>query len=122
MYARLEDVRGTVVLMRDQGGKVFGAYCTEPWRTRAGYYGNGETFVFDFAPHFRRFAWTGDNSFFMMSSADALAAGGGTNFALFVDKQILNGTSGACSTFGSPRLSSTDQFQVGVFEVWGSNV
>jgi hypothetical protein len=113
MYSRLDEVRGTIILIRDQGGKVFGAFCSEPWRVRGGYYGNGEGFVFEFAPALKRYAWTGDNSFFMMSSMEALAVGGGTNFAMFVDKQILNGTSGPCSTFNSPRLSSTDQFQVG---------
>jgi hypothetical protein len=122
MYRAVEDARGTIVLLRDQGGKVFGAYASESWKPRAGYYGSGESFVFEFAPAFRRYAWTGDNSFFMMSSADALAVGGGSNFAFFVDKEILNGTSGACTTFNSPRLSSTDQFQVGFFEVWGNDL
>ncbi len=122
MYRSIEDARGTIVLLRDQGGKVFGAYASECWKPRAGYYGSGEGFVFEFAPAFRRYAWTGDNSFFMMSSAEALAVGGGSNFAFFVDKEILNGTSGACTTFNSPRLSSTDQFQVGLFEVWGNDL
>lgn len=38
----------TVILIEDYNKKVFGAYCTEEWRIRSGFYGTGESFVFKF--------------------------------------------------------------------------
>lgn len=36
----------TLLVVRDGGGAVFGAYVAEPWRTGTRFYGTGETFVF----------------------------------------------------------------------------
>ena len=36
----------SVLLVRDTGGSVFGAYCTEQWRIAPRYYGTGKAFVF----------------------------------------------------------------------------
>ncbi len=125
MYRNVEDVRGTLLLVQDQAGRVFGGYNTESWKSRAsGYYGTGESFVFAIhpsdTPALKRFAWSGENQFFMTSTVDGIGMGGGTNFAFWLDKEIFQGTSGPCNTFNAPRLSSTDQFQVLNFEIWGS--
>jgi len=41
----------TVLLVRDTGGYVFGAFCPEVWRPNPRFFGTGETFVFQLAPH-----------------------------------------------------------------------
>jgi hypothetical protein len=40
-----------VLLVRDGGGYVFGAFCPEAWRPSPRFFGTGETFVFQLAPH-----------------------------------------------------------------------
>jgi hypothetical protein len=41
----------TVLLVRDAGGYVFGAFCIEAWKPNSRFFGTGETFVFQLAPH-----------------------------------------------------------------------
>lgn len=40
-----------MLLVRDTGGYVFGAFCTEVWRPNPRFFGTGEAFVFQLAPH-----------------------------------------------------------------------
>ncbi len=46
LYRRAQTVAPTILVVRDTGGYVFGAYCSEPWHVAARYFGTGETFVF----------------------------------------------------------------------------
>lgn len=96
-----------------QGG-VFGGFATRVWMEKGeSYYGDGESFVWSLvgevgaegeAP-LRKYAWSTENSYFQLStSKDGLAMGGGGSFALFVDPELLNGSSGACETFFSSPL------------------
>jgi hypothetical protein len=41
----------TVLLVRDGGGYVFGAFCPEVWKPSPRFFGTGEAFVFQLAPH-----------------------------------------------------------------------
>ena len=127
LYRHVDDLRGTIVLIRDNAGRVFGGYNTESWKARGsggsntGYYGTGESFCFAFEPELKRYAWSGENQFFMSSSLEGLGMGGGSAFAWYIDKDILDGTSGACNTFNSPQLSGMPDFQVVHFELWASD-
>lgn len=58
------------------------------------------------------------NDFFLYSTPECLAAGGAGHFAMWVDNELLAGSSGACATFGSPCLAASDEFKVMVLEVW----
>jgi len=47
---------------------------------------------------------------------------GGSDPAIYVDRYLKNGTSGASSTFGSPALSTTaedEEFVLHDVEAWG---
>ena len=59
------------------------------------------------------------NDFFMFSTAQSLGVGGGGHFALFLDGDLLHGTSGSSDTFGNPCLASNDEFTIGKVELWG---
>lgn len=68
--------------------------------------------------HWHRRADNVVNSFFMYACHDSIAVGGGTDFALWLDADLEHGHSGPCDTFGSPGLSSEEDFGVGHLELW----
>jgi len=110
-----------LLLIRDDGGGVFGAYTTDRWRREkvGRCYGNGEAFVFSVYPTRARHAWTQANYLFQSGSSVSMSLGGGSHFALWIDGDLHHGTSGTCETFGSPCLSSSPEFRIRQIEVWG---
>eukprot|EP00929_Paragymnodinium_shiwhaense_P006014 TRINITY_DN10882_c0_g1_i1.p1 TRINITY_DN10882_c0_g1~~TRINITY_DN10882_c0_g1_i1.p1 ORF type:complete len:542 (-),score=137.38 TRINITY_DN10882_c0_g1_i1:180-1805(-) len=64
------------------------------------------------------FGWSHSDPFFLFSDSDCLAMGGGSAFALYIEKDLLHGMSDQSSTFGSSVLSSTQNFIVNELEVW----
>ena len=76
--------------------------------------------------------WSGANPFFMFSSRDHLAMGSGGHFGLYLDAELLHGSSGPSDTFDNRCLCRqrpggvplADDPPVGEFrchcvEVWG---
>ena len=47
-YGNLKDRDNTVILIRDQKMKIFGAYMSEAWHKSLHFYGMGESFIFNF--------------------------------------------------------------------------
>lgn len=117
----------TVLVVRDMGRAVFGAYCSEPWHLASRYYGTGETFVFQLVP--RQVVWhwwsrkmdVQQNDFFMWGSSEALAVGGAGGYALWLDAELSHGISRSSLTFGNDSLSSTEEFKIGAVELWWLN-
>ncbi|KAF6253531.1 TLD-domain-containing protein [Scenedesmus sp. NREL 46B-D3] len=122
LYRRCGGTSPSVLLVRDAGGYVFGAFCAEAWRPSARFFGTGETFVFQLAPHKVMFPWqvrsAMKNDFFMYAQQEALAVGGLGAFAIWLDAELLQGSSGSCGTFGSPCLASKEEFRVAAVELW----
>jgi TLD len=122
----------SVLLVEDFSGAVFGAYCTEPWRVQPRYQGSGETFVFQLRPHRIKYSWKrpsdqsggggggggSRNDFFMLVGQDSAGIGGAPHFALWLDSDLLYGTSGLCETFASPVLAGSEDFKVKSLELW----
>jgi hypothetical protein len=46
LYRRAAGAAPTLLVVRDGGGGVFGAFSAEAWRVAPRFYGSGETFVF----------------------------------------------------------------------------
>ncbi|KAJ6323888.1 hypothetical protein OIU76_011230 [Salix suchowensis] len=67
----------------------------------------------------RIFRPTGANRYYFLCLNDILALGGGGNFALCLDGDLLNGTSGPCQTFGNLCLAHNPEFELKNVEVWG---
>jgi hypothetical protein len=108
-----------LLFVRDKGGAVFGAFTTEPkWKLKKKYYGTGEAFCFTLKPNVAVYPWSHKNKFFQTATPESIAMGGGGAFALFLGDMFERGTSGDCETFDSPMLSSTELFEVTVFEAW----
>lgn len=127
MQTLLRNAKGkspTVLVVRDMGRAVFGAYCSEPWRLSPRYYGTGETFVFQLAPQEVLWHWWAkrmtlqQNDFFMWGSTEALAVGGAGGYALWLDAELANGISRPSLTFGNTSLSSAEEFRIGAVELW----
>lgn len=132
LYNRVRTASPTLVVIRDTRGRVFGCYGAQPWKSSATrYYGSGESFVFGAlnTESVRVYKWSRENSFFQFTSGTFLAIGGGagSHFALWVDEDLLMGTTSACSTFSSPPLtdltcedpSDSLEFKILSLEVWG---
>merc|ERR1712216_499582 len=64
------------------------------------------------------FNWSSKDPFFLFSDCECVAMGGGSAFALYLDKDLLHGISEPSSTFGSPCLSSSENFIIGDMELW----
>ncbi len=65
-----------------------------------------------------RYKWTEANHYFAIGKNDFIAVGGGNNFALWLDSELVHGSSKPCETFGCPVLASNPEFIVQAMEVW----
>jgi len=64
------------------------------------------------------FHWSLKDPFFLFSDMECIAMGGGSSFALYLEKDLLHGMSEPCSTFGSEKLSSEGHFIISSLECW----
>ncbi|PPD71525.1 hypothetical protein GOBAR_DD31570 [Gossypium barbadense] len=75
--------------------------------------GTNNTFVFTNGPGgpvvYRP---TGANRYFTLCSTEFLAIGGGGHFALYLDGELLNGSSSFSETYRNPCLASSKDFEV----------
>lgn len=120
--------------------QLVGGFASEPWRVEAQYYGTGESFLFRYVDgKFESYHWTGKNAYFLLAKEDCIAMGGGCAFAargafaappdpmrrrsghfgLYLDGDLLHGTSGPSETFGNPPLTQSSHFTCVELEVWG---
>ncbi|OWZ24459.1 hypothetical protein PHMEG_000466 [Phytophthora megakarya] len=114
----------TLLVVKDAKGNVFGGFASDEWHHAFHYYGTGESFLFSFADPsaaggFVKYQWSRKNSYFMLCSEESLIMGGGGNFGLFLDSDLSAGTSGACETFNSPPLTTSQEFSCVQVELWG---
>lgn len=85
MVQKAEGVPNSLLVIRDSRGAVFGALVTEQMRLseKDKYYGNGTIGVWSFASGtLQYYGWTYKNSYFLITSREALAVGGGGSFAI----------------------------------------
>ena len=73
----------TIMLIEDEHGYKFGAFCTETWRTSEQFYGEYETCVFSFGTNnqgkdMKMYKSTGDNFLFQYCDSKCLMVGGDT--------------------------------------------
>lgn len=133
LYNMVHEMSPTIVAILDTQKRSFGCYAAQAWKASATrYYGSGESFVFGTdktTSETHIYKWSRANSFFQFTSMSFLAIGGGSgsHFALWIDEDLLMGTTSACSTFASPPLtdlvenddSSCNEFKILSLEVWG---
>eukprot|EP01041_Mallomonas_annulata_P001495 gene1495-2882_t len=110
----------SLLVLRDARGTVFGGFAPETWRDMGErYYGNGTAAVWSFVSGGLQFYPSSQsNSYFMLSSEESLAMGGGGNFSIFLDSDLNHGCSGPCDTYSSPCLASSEQFVCTALELF----
>jgi hypothetical protein len=47
-FSAVKDNQNTILVIRDECGYIFGAFCTEMWSNKYGFFGNGENFLYTF--------------------------------------------------------------------------
>lgn len=124
LYNQLKGFKGPILFaVQDDNDELFGAFANQPFACRQGHYGNGETFLWKIdRDHglLHKYPSTGKNNYFLLSEADYLAVGcGAGKFGLWLDGELLNGTSAPVPTFDNEQLSQTREFQCQGLEVWG---
>ncbi|KAJ3678537.1 hypothetical protein LUZ60_002340 [Juncus effusus] len=111
-----------LLIVGDLKGAIFGGLLDCPLKPtpRRKYQGTNQTFVFTTKyGNPRLFRPTGANRYFYLCLNDTLAFGGGGNFAICLDEDLLHGTSGACETFGNECLAHDSDFELKNVELWG---
>lgn len=121
LVRKARDWDSTLLVIKDGNGAVFGALITEKIRMGSEkYYGSGSICVFDFKNHiFTLYPSANLNSYYMITTFNLLAFGGGGNFAILLDGDLNRGSSGECLTFSSPCLSSSSPFTCIDCELYG---
>ncbi|XP_021730302.1 oxidation resistance protein 1-like [Chenopodium quinoa] len=111
-----------LLIVGDRKGAVFGGLLDCPLKPcpRRKYQGTNHSFVFTTKyGEPRLFRATGANRYFYLCLNDFLAFGGGGNFALSLDEDLLAGSSGPCQTFGNSCLAHDPEFELKNVELWG---
>ncbi|XWS41563.1 hypothetical protein CRYUN_Cryun17cG0092900 [Craigia yunnanensis] len=111
----------SLLVVGDRKGAVFGGLVEAPLKpTNKKYQGTNSTFVFtDIPGEPVIFRPTGANRYFTLCSTEFLAIGGGGHFALYLDGDLLNGSSSFSETYGNPCLAFSEDFEVKEIELWG---
>ncbi|KAK7311128.1 hypothetical protein RJT34_09052 [Clitoria ternatea] len=112
----------SLLVVGDRKGAVFGSLVEAPLRSsnKRKYQGTNNTFVFtDISGHPVIYHPTGANRYFTLCNTDYLAIGGGGHFALYLDGDLLNGSSSVSETYGNPCLANSEDFEVKEVELWG---
>ncbi|KAL6191973.1 hypothetical protein ACLB2K_038361 [Fragaria x ananassa] len=118
------EVSGPCLLIAgDMQGAVFGGLLEAPLKPTAKRKYQGTNLAFVFTTIYgqpRLFRPTGANRYYFMCLNDLLAFGGGGNFAICLDGDLLSGTSGPCETFGNLCLAHKPDFELKNVEVISS--
>ncbi|KAJ4914072.1 TLD-domain containing nucleolar protein [Raphanus sativus] len=111
----------SLLVVGDRKGSVFGGLVEAPLLpTDNKYQGTNSTFVFsDKSGQPTIYRPTGANRFYTLCSKDFLALGGGGRFALYLDSELLHGSSACSETYGNSCLANSQDFDVKEVELWG---
>ena len=147
---KIEYYQATLLIALTTTRAIFGAYCSQPWSnrvapasaasggarfSRAAFFGNGESFLFELAPRIEKYEWVGklthgetkvSEEMFQYADKDKLVVGGGTGEAgamgLVIDSDLAYGRSGVCDTFRNKVLGNESDFEIAALEVLSFDV
>ncbi|XP_061344709.1 uncharacterized protein LOC133290610 isoform X2 [Gastrolobium bilobum] len=112
----------SLLVVGDRKGAVFGGLVEAPLipSSKRKYQGTNNTFVFtNTSGRPVIYRPTGVNRYFTLCTTNFLAIGGGGHFALYLDGDLLNGSSSVSETYGNPCLAHSQDFEVKEVELWG---
>lgn len=114
-------VEASLIIVKDTKDSVFGGFVCAPWVCQKSSFGSSQSFVFKLTPYLTVYSSSQKNSSFQLCFPGFIAMGVGA-YALRLDDRLCHGYSGECSTFDSPTLSSTVEFEIDSIEVWGVSI
>ncbi|XP_027190809.1 uncharacterized protein [Cicer arietinum] len=112
----------SLLVVGDKRGAVFGSLVETPLRpsNKRKYQGTNNTYVFtNVSGQPIIYRPTGENRYFTLCNTDYIAIGGGGHFALYIDGDLLNGSSSVSETYKNPCLANSQEFEVKEVELWG---
>ncbi|XP_019459667.1 PREDICTED: oxidation resistance protein 1 isoform X2 [Lupinus angustifolius] len=112
----------SLLVVGDRKGAVFGGLVEAPLiaSNKRKYQGTNNSYVFtNISGHPVIYRPTGVNRYFTLCTTESLAIGGGGHFALYLDGDLLNGSSSVSDTYGNPCLAHSQDFDVKEVELWG---
>ncbi|WVZ73622.1 hypothetical protein U9M48_021907 [Paspalum notatum var. saurae] len=112
----------SLLVVGDKEGTVFGGLVESPLQPSSSkkYQGTNNCFVFtNLHDHPAIYRPTGANNYFTVCNTNYLALGGGGHFALYLDGDLLTGSSSNSETFNNVCLSHSPDFSVKDVELWG---
>ncbi|KAM3134432.1 hypothetical protein pb186bvf_013398 [Paramecium bursaria] len=108
-----------IFVIKDVNQIVFGAYITSDIHYSHTFYGNGESFLFNFDNNkICVYESTQKNNDFVFCDRDGIAFGCGDKFGLFINNKLSKGYCNPCDTFDNPRFTLEENFIVKFIEVW----
>jgi len=127
MMGSILDKGATVMLIKEEGGHVFGAFADESWTVGPKFHGSAKCFTFHVHPRYAVYPTTGFNSNYQYLNVqqqtfpNGLGIGGKVDyFGIWLDSEFGKGfCSPSCTTFDSPQLSKEKEFKIHTLEVWG---
>ena len=125
-YRKTSGSQYSILIVETTKGGIFGGFTSVPWKITTKYYGTGECFLFkvDNDGKVINYSWTLQNEFFMYSTSDQIAMGGGADgFGFIIDKDFITGSTQPCLTFNNPSLTDEEgtSFKILNAECWGFN-
>jgi hypothetical protein len=121
LYVKAEDIKNSILVIKDENDNVFGAYASEDLRIHHSFYGTGEMFLFTFykTERIHTFPSTGLNDYYIYSDEKTVCFGcSDNNFSLCVENDLLSGYSKTTQTFKNPVLGTKEKFFITVLELW----
>ena len=100
-FRQVQGRRDSVLVIKDSGGHVFGAFIPFAWKQSSTFYGSGESFVLAVKPTWTQYRWSRQNSMFAITNPKGIMIGGGGSPAIWLDGDFNQGTSGPCMTYNS---------------------
>lgn len=126
-----------LLCIKDENDNLFGLMASEALRPHPGPYGSIDCFLWKLEPHtgrIKKYASTGKNNCYLLSEKDFMAAGcSNGKFGLWLDEELLNGTSAFVTTFDNEPLIEGENvktleekkeksFQCISLELWGLEI
>ncbi|CAF3441648.1 unnamed protein product [Rotaria socialis] len=136
LYDHVEFHEYCLIIIRNEHQQIFGAFCSGQLanRTKARtWFGTGESFLFSLKPERQVYKWVGYQTstrgstkafedYFIHADNDRLLMGGSEdplNIGLAIQKDLNEGSTRQCDTYGNKALSSSEHFQIMEIEVFG---
>lgn len=106
----------SILLIKDTGGYIFGAYLSHSLKLKGNsYFGDGSCFLFTLNPKITIYKWSKINRHFINTSQEYLVLG---ENAIYLDHTLSRCISRSSATFNSPSLSKSEVFNCQIVEYW----